>query len=114
MESQFLTQNLFALFFVIWAVIAIATAVFFRTASLEQRRAWHPRIIVGSGLFFLLFVTAIDPRGLVLAVPAVALISYLSIKLTKFCSACGAMNLQNPPWQKMTSCPRCGASLEKR
>jgi hypothetical protein len=49
---------------------------------------------------------------LFLVVPAVVLISYLNIKVTKFCDNCGA-RLYNHTWfAPMRSCSKCGAELD--
>ena len=99
-------------FFVIWAALCLVVWTFYWKGSLDAKRRWHPRIVFGSAILFLGFVALMTPSALVLAVPAVAAISVLNFKMTKFCAACGATQIQNPPWITIRFCSKCGASLE--
>jgi hypothetical protein len=99
-------------FFVIWAALCLVVWTFYWKGGLAAKRRWHPRIVVGSALLFLGFIALVMPFALVLAVPAVAAISFLNLKMTKFCGACEATLFQNPPWATVRFCSKCGTSLE--
>jgi hypothetical protein len=61
---------------------------------------------------FLTFITALLPAStFVVIAPGVALISFLTYRMTKFCSSCGATVIQRPPWRELHTCPRCGAAM---
>jgi hypothetical protein len=94
-------------------VLAIATGLFYRRASLEAKRRWHPWFAFGSaGLFAFFVVLVMGCRILFFVVPLAFLCGFLSWKFTKFCPGCGRM-IQNPaPWSRIAFCPRCGARLD--
>jgi hypothetical protein len=48
---------------------------------------------------------------LVLAVPAVAIISYMNIRMTRFCESCGRTLHRQPLFSKPRFCSHCGAAL---
>ena len=100
------------IFFATWAVLCVAVWSFYWKGTLAAKRRWHPRIIIGVGVVFLGFIAITMPPALVMAVPSVILISILNLKMTKFCGACAATLVQNPPWTKMRFCPKCGTSLQ--
>lgn len=106
---------LFWIFMVLWVCLGGAGWWFFsRSSDVALKRRVMRWGAVGTGLLFIGFVLAItrEPWMLLFLVPAVALISFLNIKLTKFCSSCGA-TLYNYNWfVRMRYCSRCGASLE--
>jgi hypothetical protein len=104
---------IFPLFLAVWLALLGFVALFYLKASLAARRRWHPFVIVGSALVFLSFVTVILPASsFVIIVPAVALISFLNYKMTRFCNACGATVVQRPPWRPLSACPKCGGRVE--
>lgn len=56
----------------------------------------------------------IEPVILLIVVPAVAFISFLNIRMTKFCDSCGA-TLYNTAWfRPMRFCSSCGASMAEK
>ena len=107
---------LFWIFMIVWIGLCGASWWFFsRNSDAVLKRRVMRWGVVGMGLLFIGFVFALtgDPRMLLFVVPAVALIGLLNIKLTKFCSSCGA-TLYNYNWLgRMRYCSRCGASLER-
>src|SRR5262245_61988106 len=99
-------------FFAIWIALGVTAWILFSKASYETKRKWHPRFQVGVGVLFLGFIaTVLPPFVLVGAIPAVALIAFLNLRMIKFCKACGATLVQNPPWSSFKYCPKCGAKL---
>jgi hypothetical protein len=104
---------LFPLFLAVWLALLGFVALFYLKASLPARRRWHPFVVVGGALVFLGFVTVILPASsFVIIVPAVALISFVNYKMTKFCNACGATVVQRPPWRSLSACPKCGGRVD--
>jgi hypothetical protein len=106
---------LFWIFMVIWVCLGgAAWWFFFRSSDVALKQRVMRWGAVGTSLLFIGFALAItrEPWMLLFLVPAVALISFLNIKLSKFCASCGA-TLYNYNWfVRMRYCSRCGASLE--
>jgi hypothetical protein len=120
--SPFLAQTsvsdskiFFGPFIVIWFALAISSFLFFhfnRNTTLK-RRVFPPFVVI-IGVFFGCFVAYIS-RGhlqiLFVAVPMIVLISFLNIRKTRFCGACGRTLYQQPIFSRSQYCPRCGAEL---
>jgi NADH pyrophosphatase NudC (nudix superfamily) len=80
----------------------------------EAKRVWFPRFTIAAGVLLLAFTywMAPVPQVFVFTTPAVALVTWLNLKLTKVCPGCGAM-LQSTNWfVKMRFCQKCGAQLD--
>jgi predicted RNA-binding Zn-ribbon protein involved in translation (DUF1610 family) len=106
------SHGLPAIFFIVWTVLCVAGWSFFWKGSLAAKRRWHGPIQVGAAVLFLAFVAAIaPPKVLAIFAPAVAAITFLNLKFTKFCPACGSMLMRNPPWVPLRFCPKCGENL---
>ena len=102
------------LFLAVWLALLGFVSLFYLKASLAARRRWHPFVVIGSALVFLAFVTVILPASsFVVIVPAVALLSFLNYKMTKFCNTCGETVVQRPPWRALSACPKCGGRVER-
>ena len=105
-------EKLFPFFFAVWIALGIGTALFYARAGLQTKRRWHPRLVIGAGALFLAFALTMQPglKMLLSAGPAVALITILNWKLTKFCPQCGrtAYARLNPN----RFCQSCGAALD--
>ena len=117
-------QILEACFAVTWLVLGVVAVVFFSFGTdVALKRKWYPRLVILSGNLFGAFATAffvINARSLkglgmiVLIIPAVTFISYLNIKLIKFCDKCGAMLYGQNPFAPMKFCSKCGAELNRK
>ena len=103
----------FPVFFFLWILLCVAVWTFYWKGSLEAKRRWHPRIAVGIPVLFLGLIAIAAPFGLAMAIPAVAVISLINLKSTRFCPACGRTLFQSSPWSAMNFCPKCGASLRE-
>ena len=101
------------IFFVLWIPLCLVVWTFYWKGNLEAKRRWHPPIVFGMAAVFRGFVASVTPYALAVVVPAVAAISFLNLKLTKFCRACGRTLIQNPPWATINFCPKCGVSLRQ-
>lgn len=113
-----------ALFFGTWIVLGIVSFVlFFVGKNTALKRRWWPRFILLVGVLFIVFSTLLAVIGsktwwslgvLFITVPAVTLISYLNLKMTKFCDKCGA-TLINSNWlSALRFCSKCGAELDTK
>ena len=119
-----LETGITALFFGTWIVLGIVSfVVFFLGKDTALKRKWFPRFIVLAGVLFVIFSTTIMVLGsqswwslgiLLVVVPAVAVISYLNIKMTKFCDKCGATLINSNWFSPMRFCSKCGAVLDDK
>lgn len=102
----------FPIFFVCWLLLGIGSAIFLRSATYEIKKRWYPRFTIAAGVVFLGFI-ALSGAGpfLVIAVPAVTLITYLNIRSTRFCPKCGK-TLYQQGWSRPNFCSKCGANLD--
>jgi hypothetical protein len=89
--------------------------------SAAAKRRWLTPWIILIGVLFICFSTTIFVLAsrswsslaiLIVNVPMVVWISYLNLKLTKFCDKCNAtlFNRMNSPPIRL--CPKCGAQLD--
>ena len=106
---------LFWVFMAVWATLGVASWWFFsRSKDADLKRGVLRWGSIAAGVLFAGFVLAMtgEPWILLIVAPAVALISFLNIRFTKFCPSCGA-TLYNYNWfVAMRYCSRCGASLD--
>jgi len=110
-------DQIFTIFISVWAVLILVSFLLFSVNknATFKRKVW-PIFIVGIGIAFAGFVTWMfypHPPYLI-AYPAIALISFLNIKLTKFCDECGKTNFPQTPFSGLKFCQKCGASLENK
>jgi hypothetical protein len=113
-----------ALFVGTWIVLGIVGfVVFFLGRDTALKRRWFPRFVVLGGVLFVFFSTTgtvLESQSwwslgiLLVVVPAVALISFLNIKMTKFCDKCGATLIYSNWFSSMRFCSKCGATLDDK
>lgn len=89
--------------------------VFFLSRDVNRKRRLFPGFTVLTGILFVGFVWAMGfSGGIVLAaIPIVALISWLNIRQTRFCDACGRTVVTMFPGQRPRYCHQCGAALDQ-
>jgi hypothetical protein len=111
-----------ACFVVTWIVLGIGGFFLFNlNRDAAFKRKWFPRYMILVGVLFFFFSTtimALQSRSffaalgiLLVVVPATWVISYLNIKLTRFCDACGATLYHYNWFSPMRFCSKCGAEL---
>jgi hypothetical protein len=107
----------FAAFMVSWVLLGLGSFLFFhfnRNAALK-RRVW-PVFGIATGLIFAsvvyFSVGRQQPKVLLLMVPALILISFLNLRTTRFCDACGRTLYRQPLFSRTQFCPHCGAELK--
>ena len=101
-------------FTVLWIVLGVAFAAFFllnRDAGLKRKAL--PPALIAVGLIFLgvMWAVGLPPETFYMAVPAVALITLLNMRLIHFCDACGRTLHSQNPFSRAKFCSKCGARL---
>ena len=100
MDAQ--AERYFPIFISVWVVLGIFSALFFfSSTNAALKRKVHPPFVIGVGALFLSFVVlmgfARDAFFFFVMAPAVALITFLNLRNTKFCDSCGKTLIgQNP------------------
>ena len=111
-------EPVFFSFFVFWVVLGISAFLFFhlnRDARLKKKI--YPWFVVGIGIIFASFsawMSDWQPFVFLVMLPMVALITFLNIRMTKFCESCGRTVYRQPLLGPSKFCPHCGSSLEGR
>lgn len=115
---------LFACFMGTWVVLGITSIfLFYDNKNTVFKRKWFPRFVILVGILFMIFSTASlatsarsleDWSMLAAEAPIVAIITYLNIKLTRFCDNCGSTLIPQIRWTPIRFCPKCGAELGAR
>jgi hypothetical protein len=103
----------FPVFFFVWVALAIGGFVFFTTnKDAARKRRLFPRLAIGAGAAFGLVIAAMAPwPAALLFIPFIGVITWLNIRMTRFCDACGRTLINHAWWAKMNYCPYCGAKL---
>jgi hypothetical protein len=103
-------------FILVWCILGLASFLFFhfnRNVALKRRVLPVLTVIVVAmflGVVYY-FIGSSQPLVFVFAVPAVVVISYLNIRMTRFCNSCGKTLHQQLPFTTVRFCPHCGAEL---
>lgn len=93
--------------------MGIAGAIFYRKASYETKKFWHPIFVIGTGVIFLAFTEFVTGGKLpVVFVIGIALITYLNLRSARFCPRCGK-TLPGRVFAKDKFCSKCGAGLDE-
>ena len=103
------------LFAVAWIALGIAGfCLFYLGSDVVFKRRYFRWYVIGSGVLFLGFIAAVDRSwgALAFMAPAVALISFLSLRATRFCGACGKTVVDSMPFSQAEFCSGCGARFE--
>ncbi len=82
--------------------------------NIARKKRLLPVFTIATGATFLLFTLFMMPSAKVMAfaVPAVVLITWLNLRMVRFCSACGR-TIQSGMWlSRAAYCPKCGARLD--
>ncbi len=108
------SDDLFPIFAAVWIALGIGLWLFFSRRASQRKKQWHLILVAGAALFFICFAYALSQRTEVLyiAVPAVALISFLGYKLTRVCPHCGFTVPRTGLFSHPVYCPRCGGKLD--
>jgi hypothetical protein len=121
MEARTLSVIVTVCFVGTWIALGVCGFVaFYLPRDASFKRKWFPRFIILVGVLFVLFSTTLvvlESRSLselgvlVILVPAVAVISFLNMRFTRFCSKCGATTYDVNWFSPTRFCSKCGAEL---
>ena len=96
-------DDIFPIFFVVWILLGISGSVlFYGRRDVAFKRKYFPWYVCLAGVLFLGFVAAMGvPLPLLaLMAPFVALITYMNLRGTHFCDACGRTRRGDTrPWR---------------
>ncbi len=107
-------QDIFPIFFVVWIALGIAGSfLFYFSKNVQFKKRYFPWYIILAGVLFISFglVTGLPLVMLFFMVPAVALITFLNIRFTRFCDNCGRTISTQGMFGKVEYCAKCGAKL---
>ena len=109
-----MTGPIIPIFFGAWILLGVAGFwLFYVNRNVEFKRRYFPWYAGAGGVLFVGFgaATGLPPLALAIMAPFVALIMYLNVRATQFCSACGRTVVQQMPFSRARFCSKCGASL---
>jgi hypothetical protein len=113
--GQMLADKIYPFFLGTWVVLAVASWLFYRYASIASRRKRHGYWVGGSvgiiGVFFLAMSAdwPTFPFVLLLVIPSMAWMAWLSYRRTRFCLSCESVLAYQPFQASPDYCPKCGA-----
>src|SRR5947208_16732928 len=109
--------QIFPIFIGVWIMLSIVGfLLFYVSKNAAFKRRYSPWFAGLTGLLFIGIVTAtaIPLAMLAIMIPFVALITYLNIRGTQFCGACGRTMIQQMPFSRADFCSKCGAPLRDK
>lgn len=109
-----MNPDIFPIFFVVWITLGIAGFfLFYVSKNVQFKKKYFPWYAVLAGVLFISFVsvTGFPLQIMFIMLPAVALITFLNIKSTKFCDNCGKTIINHMFFTKVEYCAKCGAKL---
>ena len=107
----------FIAFMVFWGILGLSSFLFFHfNHNATLKRNVFPVFIILIGVIFGGFVYYImgrqHPQVLLPLVPALIVISFLNIRTTRFCDACGKTLYRQPIFTRTQYCSHCGSELK--
>jgi hypothetical protein len=101
-------------FALLWTTLVVVGGLFIRRASIPQKRAWLPRFRIGTALLFVAFVALAtrNAAAVLFMGAAVAVVTWVNLRRTRVCSACGAVPRGPSPFSPPEKCDACGAKLD--
>ena len=107
-------RDIFPIFFVTWIVLGVVGFfLFYVSKNVQFKKRYFPWYTILVGVLFISFSLGMGfpLEMLYFEVPAVALITCLNIKSTKFCGNCGRTIINRMWFNKVEYCAKCGAKL---
>lgn len=109
---------LWIIFVASWVIIGLISWLYFRgNTNIDLKRRFHKwsAIVYGAMFFFLIALSFAGFSFFLLFFgAAIALITYLNIRNTIFCNACGKQSYNYKWFSKIEYCARCGVKLHDR
>ena len=106
------SDQIFPIFVATWVVLGILSFAFFTfNKNAALKRKVRTPFVVAVGILFVCFVwlAGAPSKVLYVAVPAMALITMLNIRTTRFCNSCGKTIYTQNPFSRPEFCYKCGA-----
>jgi hypothetical protein len=103
----------FETFVIVCAGYGVLGFALFLSRSLTLKRRFLRSYIVLGGFLFVggLALTGFPLSVIALAIPMVALITWINLRLKHYCSAYGSTVWRNNPYARPRICTHCGADL---
>ncbi len=109
------SEELFPMFIGVWFVLGlISYFIFFVSNNAgRKKKLWIPFIIVtGASFIGFAYLMGFGGQHLYLIVPMVVFTSFVNIRSTKFCDACGKTNVSQGLFSPAKFCNKCGEALK--
>jgi hypothetical protein len=106
--------EMFPWFFGIWIALSLVGGwLMYFDEDIARKKRLLPVFTIGTGIIFLVFTFLMMPtmNVMALAVPSVALITWLNLRNIRVCSTCGKTIHTGVGFTKAEYCPKCGARL---
>jgi hypothetical protein len=107
-------DHIFRIFVAMWVVLGSLSFAFFTfNKNATLKRKVHAPLVVAVGVIFVgsVWLMGVPKHFLYTAIPAVALITMLNIRTTRFCGPCGRAVFSQNPFSRPEFCQKCGARL---
>jgi len=121
MSIALISESTGGLLWIVWFVssvlIGLGSVVYFRMyPNVNLKRQFHRwfTIAYGVAFFLLIFVSMGASLPLLLFGAGIVLITYLNIRNTVLCDACGKTTYNYSWFSKIEYCARCGARLPQK
>lgn len=103
----------FQIFFIVWIILGLSVFAFYTfNNNYALKRKLHPIIMILIAIIFLsytyMYFTVKNQRYIL--IPFIGLITYMNIKMVRFCDKCGKTIYKNMG-HKDGFCPRCGEKI---
>ncbi|MEW6094883.1 MAG: hypothetical protein AB1531_13060 [Chloroflexota bacterium] len=89
--------------------------VFLINDDVAFKKRYFPWYGISMGILFGIFIIAtgmMDFVGLVVSLSAIALITFMNIRMIKFCDSCGKTIINKALFSRVNYCSHCGAKLD--
>jgi hypothetical protein len=108
-------DKVFPIFIGTWIILGVLSSyLFFIRNDYEFKVKYFKYFVILVGILFVGFTAAMGapPQVYFIMVPAVVLITFLNIRLTRFCKNCGKTIINNMPFTRIDFCAKCGSKLQ--
>ena len=112
-----MAHQIFPIFVGVWILLGLGGFWLFSVSrNVAFKRKYFPWYVGLAGVLFIGFGAAmgVHPLGMAIMVPSVVLITFLNLRATQFCDACGRTVVQQMPFSRAEFCSKCGARLGDR
>jgi ribosomal protein L37E len=121
MNLALISESTGGLLWIIWfassVLIGLGSVAYFRVyPDINLKRRFHRwfTIAYGAGFFLLIILSMGVSPPLLLFGAGIAVITYLNLRNTIFCDACGKTTYNYSWFSKIEYCARCGARLPQK